>query len=367
MQEFNTEWRVGRIFHLTGGLRATNWFSADVDFEPNTLDGKFLRLHSKTFGGTFAELESMGLSIIGVDFYTSTLEVEGRLPPQWRSHHSPTKGWPCDEAAIEWRQIAHAAFSKKQGRLWDNASRIAHQLRACQWRVREVSEAYKNLLVTREWNKFKVGNRFKNGFSSLAQLTMQSFLIDACILRDYLAEFAAYFIYLSDTGEPIKKLTTLGSLKKFILKRELRKDPLTLYLTGAGEDGGWLKELGDYRDLIMHSAPLAHGDSISFVVEEAFLLPDNRQLPLIVCPIPELPQEIFADRTSGKAFDEFHDRFDRFTKAGRGESPAKDGLSYVHSALGELCELSNMISRQSPVKPKPIIIRESEGGRIEME
>src|SRR5258705_13995667 len=51
----------------------------------------------------------------------------------------------------------------------------------------------------------------------------------------------------------------------------------------------------------------------------------------------------------------------------RGESPAKEGLSYIHSALGELCELSNMISRQSPVQPKPIIIRESEGGRIEME
>ncbi|HKS10165.1 MAG TPA: hypothetical protein VJS13_11500 [Pyrinomonadaceae bacterium] len=366
MAEPRKEWTTGRVFHFSGGLRAINWFTPGVHFEPKTLDGKFLQMNSRSFGGTFAELESSGLSIVGVDFYTSRFETEGQSPPQWRTHHSPIRGWPCEDTIQIWRQIAHAAFTRKKGRLWDIASRVAHQLSVCHWRVRDVSEAYKNLLLSCRWDHFKVGRQFKNGFSWLAYSAMQSFLVDACILRDYLAEFAAFFIYVTDTGEPVKKLTTLGSLKRFVLRHIEQTDPLTLSLKMATADDGWLKELGDYRDLIMHSAPLAHGESTGFAVEDEIIISGDHHLPRVLCPIPGSPQEIFAKRTSGAIFDTFQVLSEAFTKAARGESSAKDGLPYMHSVLGELCKLSHLASEQCPVKPEPIIITDSDVIKVEV-
>jgi hypothetical protein len=74
-------------------------------------------------------------------------------------------------------------------------------------------------------------------------MSIQSFLIDACILRDYIAEFAAHFIYVSQTGEPIAKVTTMASLKKNILDKTAT-DPLSISLSEAVDAGGWLNELG---------------------------------------------------------------------------------------------------------------------------
>jgi hypothetical protein len=354
------EWRVGRIFHIPGGIRAQNWCTPKVDLQPDTLDGKIAQLTSKAFGGTFDELESIGLFVIGVDFYSHAFEVEGRTPPQWRSHHSPVRGWPCNTAFTKWRQIAHASYKREKGHLWDLASRIAHQLRVCEWRVRQVSEAYKEQLHARCQSEFKAGLRFRDGFTWLAYLSIQSFLIDACILRDYFSEFAAYFIYVTECGEPKAKVTTLAGLKKRVLNGKDQSDALGVYLNEAIDERGWLKELGAYRDLVMHSAPLAQAEAKLFAVQDVFLLPQGRQLPCIVCPLPEVPQDISTARARGSAFANFKDQFESFAKASRGESPSKDGLRYVHSVLGRLCELSEIVSGQSPVEPEEIIIDDAE-------
>src|SRR5438105_3706009 len=98
-----------------------------------------------------------------------------------------TAGFAISNTEI-WRQIAHAAFKAKRGRLWDSASRIAHQLRVCGWRLRQVSEAYRDQLWARSDGKFAAGQHFQDQFTWLVYLAIQSFLLDACILRDYIAE-----------------------------------------------------------------------------------------------------------------------------------------------------------------------------------
>lgn len=166
-----TEWLAGRILHLRGGIRAINWFGPEVDLQPQTRDGKLAQIQPKSYAGTYEELESLGLLIIGVDFYSHAFEVQGRTPPDWRSHHSPVHGWVCDEAVTKWRHIANAAYKREKGRLWDLASRIAHQLRVCEWRVRQVSESYKDQLLARLQNKFQAGQRIEDGFTWLAYLS----------------------------------------------------------------------------------------------------------------------------------------------------------------------------------------------------
>ena len=104
--------------------------------------------------------------------------------------------------------------------LWDTASRIGHQLRVCDWRLREISEAYSTQLLARLKRKdFKIGTRFEDGFTWLTYLSLQSFLVDACILRDYLSEFAAEYIYkpMIDLGN--QRITAMGALKKKVLNK----------------------------------------------------------------------------------------------------------------------------------------------------
>lgn len=302
--ESKEQWLAGRIFHLRGGIRATNWFAPTVDIQPKTLNGKLAQIQSKIYGRTYGELESLGLLIVGVDFYSHLFELDGRIPPNWRPHHSPVNGWVCDDAVTTWRHIAHAAYKAEQGRLWDLSSRIAHQLRVCGWRLRQVSDAYKDQLSARVQSTFRAGQRFQDEFTWLAYLSIQSFLIDACILRDYIAEFAAHFIYVSQTGEPIAKVTTMAGLKKNILDRTAT-DPLSISLSGAVDAGGWLNELGAYRDLVMHSAPLAQARQGLFAIEDLFLLDLAHELPCIVCPLPMDAGDIHADRARGTAFEDF--------------------------------------------------------------
>ena len=142
--------------------------------------------------------------------------------------------------------------------LWDTASRIGHQLRVCDWRLREISEAYSNQLLARLKQKdFKIGTRFEDGFTWLTYLSLQSFLVDACILRDYLSEFAAEYIYKPLIDLKNQRITAMAALKKKVLNKISDPDTLTKELEMAAGENGWLTLLGNYRDLVVHSAPLA--------------------------------------------------------------------------------------------------------------
>src|SRR5437899_7601696 len=149
-QLMSSEWPAGRIVHLGGGFRAVNHQGPEVDLQPTALNGQCVRIKLGSYAEIYANLETLGLLIVGVDFYSHVLEFEGQVPPNWRPYHkSPTGVWPCDDIGMKWAHIGHAAHKRKNGRLWDLASRIAHQMRVCGWRMRQVSEAYQDQLFTR--------------------------------------------------------------------------------------------------------------------------------------------------------------------------------------------------------------------------
>src|SRR5438128_12608935 len=91
------EWLAGRIFHLRGGILGKNWFGPTVEVSPKATNGNVAQIPSKSYPNTYVDLESLGLKIIGVDFYSHALEIKGRLPPNWRPHHSPVNGWTCSD------------------------------------------------------------------------------------------------------------------------------------------------------------------------------------------------------------------------------------------------------------------------------
>ena len=69
---------------------------------------------------------------------------------------------------------------------------------------------------------FKDGEFFEDGFTRLVYLSIHSYLIDACILRDYLAEFIINYIIKWDHKGFI--VSTMAGLKKHILDKNSYED-----------------------------------------------------------------------------------------------------------------------------------------------
>ena len=146
----DNKWPAARVVHLIGGCRAINDHNQLVHFFPNTMEGVEWRFEASSYAAIYRNLESLGFSIVGVDFYSHVMVVEGNVPPNWRSYYrTGNTAWTTEETAQKWRNIGHGGFKKKDGVLWDTANRIGHQLRVCDWRLRGISEAYNKQLIAR--------------------------------------------------------------------------------------------------------------------------------------------------------------------------------------------------------------------------
>lgn len=351
----NRDWKAVRIIHLPGGCRAINGLDPKVQFEPDALSGKKATFVTKAYGAIFSDLETLKLELIGADFYSHNLEAKGIIPPDWRAYHRfPMTIWPSEDEAQRWSQIGHAAFSRNNGRLWDVASRISHQLRVCSWRLRQVSESYCDQLGAMvRGGDFNIGTQFADGYTWLAYLSIQAYLVDACVLRDYLAEY--YALILSPDTEQIGKnpITSMGGLlRRKVLDNIGCEDSVANALREATSEGGWLHELGAYRDLVVHSAPLARAQGRMFAVATELNLGTTGALPAIRLPIPANPLGITKARTSGEHFEDFARQFELFVRASQSDTASADGMAYAHSALGQLSFLASQLADRSPVPPE---------------
>jgi len=361
IRQMSKSWPAARIIHLSGGCRAVNEQDPIVRILPKAIEGVEWRFEIGSYSSIYQSLISLGLLIVGVDFYTHKHEIEGSVPPNWRSYYRSKKtSWTTEQTAQIWRNIGHAGFKRKDGALWDTASRIGHQLRVCDWRLREISEAYEKQLSARMKQKdFNVGTRYEDGFTWLSYLSLQSFLVDACILRDYLAEFLAEHVYKPMINSENQRVVSMGMLKKKVLKKIKDPDPLTKDLQIATDDNGWLSLLGNYRNLVVHSAPLAQARAKLFSVCGQFRVADGVSIPVIRCPIPENPAKILYARSTGEHFNDFENQFNSFARAAAGDISAVDGVEYARIALGRLSKLADCVAEKSPVPPEMMTFDES--------
>ena len=114
----NSQWHASRIIHLSGGMRAINIDGPEVRISPNTLHGKLTQFNTDSYGAIYSDLQNLGASVVGADFYSHISEVKGETPPNWRVFNQSTNTvWPSEETARVWKGIAHAAFKQKEGHI----------------------------------------------------------------------------------------------------------------------------------------------------------------------------------------------------------------------------------------------------------
>lgn len=350
------DWPSSRIFHLIGGARAFNLEGPAIDFQPPMVSGKICKIHVPRYPDAYGALQSLGLQILGVDCYTNSLELKGMAPPDWRIF---CRGWPSTTLAQTWSMIAHGGFEQKNAAVLDVATRLSQQVRTCNWQLRQVSQAYEQQLLSRAKQKeVETGSRFVDGFTGLAYIAVQSYLVDACTLRDYLAEFLARVVWATHLSEPERKINTMSRLRD-VFKVIPRPNRLVDTVVAATTPGGWLHRLSAYRNLVVHTAPLSMAGGHWFATIEHRPLPEGQLMPIMRLPLPTDPHAIKAMHTSADQFTDFNERVHAFNRAVKGEVPWVDSLDYLWQTHGQLIELGGEIAKASPVAGKMMVFDDS--------
>lgn len=356
---------VLRELHLHGGARLFNGMDPKANLRPNTVSNRGMQITLKSFESLYSEVKKLGLSVIGCDFFHTEESAKGLSPPEWRSKNlASAPSWLCADQGHEWSFIANGAFKQKNGLMYDMASRISHQLRTCEWRLRQLSEAYSDQLTGRIQSKpFKADQRFLDGYTPLCYLALQSFLVDACVLRDYISEFYSEVVIRGSNSE-FNKITTLsGLLKKW--RNQPPTDSVGREINASAKSGEWLFELGAYRDLVVHVAPLANAGKTLFAVTKTLKLPQGELLPVVKLPLPSNPADLKNQRVTGRYFQDPELTFARFKNIMEDDASNRDALEYAHLCMQQLGALAASISKISPIRPEiPLITQNDIIGNI---
>ncbi|MGE4262561.1 hypothetical protein [Shewanella sp.] len=342
----------GRCAFLLGGPLATISPQEDVvNIWPKTTDGKTLEIKIDTFGKLYYALRKFNLPIIGVEFTTNYGEYVGESPRQFRGFTEQSSIWPNWDAQQRWHEIALSSFHNKNGLSYDLSNRISFQLNSVNNKLKNLHIAYQNQLNSLIiQNSFKDQQRFQNLYTDLVYQEFHSFLFDTGILRDNLCEYVYNFLKNGLLKEDKKDITSASGLLK-ILKKRANHSRLESHLMKEMSQGGWIFEMGQYRDLVMHSAPINIASHRLFAIQESITLPDNKALPSVRFPLPENPSKLYTERSKRNDFDKYISQSKELSRISLEDRGAYDCLEYSHKIFGLLSNLALEISKISPFKP----------------
>lgn len=349
-----------RIVHLAGGILATNEAQTErVRLWPQTIDSKICQIRIENFGSLYGSLDNLGLDIIGAEFITHQMEATGQSPTQFRGFVKQESIWPNWEATALWGRLTLSSFHNKNGLAYDLSNRIKYQLHTINDRLKKLSLIYHEQLNARYLGRnFKEGQRFQDGFTDLVYQEFHSFLFDTGILRDYLCEYVFNFsrsgllkkLIRESLNNPKLEITTASGLLKGLKKI----DDLTnieLELKNAMSKEGWLYELGQYRDLVMHSAPINIANSQLYAIQEIKSLPSNQKIMSVRFPLPANPEELYSERSKRDNFDKYINQFKELSRLSLESRGKYDCMEYAHKVFRLLSNLALEVAKEAPYEP----------------
>lgn len=348
-----SDWPVcGRRVFLSGGPIATIEPQSDeVIIWPKNKNGNLGLIKLDTYSKLYSALQKVNLTIIGVEFTTNLGEFTGELPKQFRGYIKTDKIWSNWDAINKWSGISLSSFKNKNGFSYDLSNRIKFQLDSINNRLKNLAVSYQNqlnALVLKD--SFKNGQRFQDGYTDFVYQEFHSFLFDAGILRDNLCEYVYNFSNGGACKLDEKEITTAGGLMK-ILNKMTEHTELEFYLKKEMSSGGWLYELGHYRDLVMHSAPINIASHNLYAIHEFITAMNSKEIPSVRFPLPANPEKLYRERCKKNDFNKYIEHFKELTRISIEDRGAYDCLEYAHKIFGLLTNLSLEVAKQSPFKP----------------
>jgi hypothetical protein len=358
MAESEKNWpHVCRIIWLSGGVIAVNEPGASVKIEAGINGSVLYELQLPTYASIFDILAQFGFPAIGATFIVDMDELQGIRPPQFRALIAGQRTWRVFELHQKWRQVAHAASQKNEMALMDVTSRITSELRYCEIRLLNLTEAYGAQLAGKaKQGAINGSETFKDLNSLQVYLAIHALFWELAVLRDNLAEFAAQIVFGFDN------VTTLTGLLKQLPASKWKDDELAKEILIAGSDAqaGWVAIFTAYRNLFTHNAPMEQAAGIAFAHLDQMVLKDGRTIPQLYYPLPREVNELLKRRSKGVLYK----NFDELIAASTNKRPVRetepDALLYLHSILGKMTTLAELLIQRSPIVPEMIHITEED-------
>lgn len=142
-------------------------------------------------------------------------------------------------------------------------------------------------------------------------------------------------------------MTTASGLLKG-LKKVASLTDLESNLKDIMSKEGWLYELGQYRDLVMHSAPINLASSQLYAIQEIIELPEGQQIMSVRFLLPANPSGLYSERSKRTNFDKYINQFKELSKLSLENRGKYDCLEYAHKVFGLLTNLSLEVAKESP-------------------
>lgn len=344
---------VFREVHLLGGGYAINSPEEKdkVFIFPNTLTNQTAVLTLKNFNQLYSSLNSLGHKVIGVNFLYHEMHFDGSSLPEYRFYHDyKNETWAHTEARQKWGEISNSAYRMQKGHLWDLSKRIQYVIDTINNSFYDLSIIYRKQLNAKVIkNDLKIGQKFEDAFSSLIYDKFQIFLFNACILRDYIAEYVFHYIVPNDIKTDKHMNTTSRIYKKYYEKRTVTSE-FDKYFKDICSPTGWLHKLGVYRDVVMHACPLSMPNKKAWVRLDSINLIGSQQAPRIIAPIPRNPELIKLERNNYEFFQDFTKQVDQFFDRSNDEDKSIDLLEYSLEVMQNFSKLLWETIYLSPVQ-----------------
>ena len=352
----SSDWPATRIVHLPGGVRAVNELTRTVRIIPKAVNGAYAEFQINRYPDLFQSLSSVGMQPIGAEFITHENHATGVWPTEWRALDARVSAkYLSFDANQLWGNLVHSAHKANDYDLVDLAGRIGFQIEACEYRLKEISDAYhKQIMSICAQGEFDENHGIESPWTFPIYFAVHSFFIDCCTLRDYLAEFVSEYALTGSCG----KITTMAKLRGCILRKAEDDDPLLMELCRItdSEANGWLSEVGDYRDLIVHSTPLSRAEGRMFLVQNLLSINGDKCMPSISFPLPDNPHEIKVKRSRGIRFSGFKEWSNATREKVLSDSPIIDALDYCSIVNGRIMDLALRLIVYAPLNPERLEI-----------
>lgn len=355
----NNDWPlVRREIHLLGGAYAINSPEKknQIFVFPNTFDNKFPIIPLSSFGQLYISLNRYGTKVIGSEFLYHKIHFDGSDLPEFRFYHDyKTYQWAHNYAKQAWGEISISSYRMKNGHLFDLSKRIQYMINSLNNSFFDLSISYRNQLNARVVrNDLKIGQKFEDAFSHLIYDKFQIFLFNACILRDYIAEFVFHYVIPKEIRTEKHMTTTSRIYNKYYKDRDVHTD-FDKYFKKICSPTGWLHQLGAYRDLVMHACPLSMPNKRAWIRLDAINLLDDKQLPRIIAPIPKSPDSIKFERNKFEFFTDFEKLINQFFDRSNDESESIDLLEYSVNIMENFSALLCKTIALSPIKGQMMV------------
>lgn len=344
----------GRIVHLHGGLRAFDGGGPKTDI--GMCNGAVLaQFNSPPYQSLYSGLTQLGLRPLGVEFQTAPAGLVGASLPDWRCFSLVSGFYAAKEDEI-WMGVRHNASTTGQPLVADLAGRCGTYLRLLSIRVREISEAYGRCLHGYMANKKRIeAGFFTNDWTQYVDAALHAYMADAASFRDLLAEMVWRLVL----GQSLPATSTLGGF----IKQAAAKDSgvaLVKDVLAQAKEGGWLRNLSDVRDAIIHVAPLSRSQEFHFVATRLLSLPGGVSLPALHYPLTEADGSIrrrpsepvdFTDEAKIKlALEQYHAFVAR----------SGDALDFAIESFLRLTALAREVQTYCKLVSKPIVLTSKE-------